>query len=130
MYAALVLCAFASDGPDAARNFSVLGNTPQPYPSISPKINKKISGTGRAQARVSRITVTKGSEMAKVLILGGGFGGVVAAERLAEQLGDEHQSAIQSKPQKAQETQNSFFIFVLVPFCGSCCVMFCESSPL
>ncbi len=29
--------------------------------------------------------------MAKVLILGGGFGGVVAAERLAEQLGDEHQ---------------------------------------
>jgi sulfide:quinone oxidoreductase len=29
--------------------------------------------------------------MAKVLILGGGFGGVVAAERLAQQLGDEHQ---------------------------------------
>jgi sulfide:quinone oxidoreductase len=29
--------------------------------------------------------------MARVLILGGGFGGVVAAERLAEQLGDEHQ---------------------------------------
>jgi NADH dehydrogenase FAD-containing subunit len=26
--------------------------------------------------------------MAKVLILGGGFAGVVAAERLAEQLGD------------------------------------------
>jgi NADH dehydrogenase FAD-containing subunit len=25
------------------------------------------------------------------LVLGGGFGGVVAAERLAEQLGDEHQ---------------------------------------
>ncbi len=29
--------------------------------------------------------------MAKVLILGGGFGGVIAARRLAEQLGDEHQ---------------------------------------
>ncbi|HEY5886047.1 MAG TPA: FAD-dependent oxidoreductase [Pyrinomonadaceae bacterium] len=29
--------------------------------------------------------------MAKVLILGGGFGGVIAAQRLAEQLGDEHQ---------------------------------------
>lgn len=29
--------------------------------------------------------------MAKVLILGGGFGGVIAAKRLAEQLGDEHQ---------------------------------------
>ena len=29
--------------------------------------------------------------MAKVLILGGGFGGVVAAERLAQTLGDEHQ---------------------------------------
>jgi len=31
------------------------------------------------------------AEMAKVLILGGGFGGVVAAERLAQQLSDEHQ---------------------------------------
>ncbi len=29
--------------------------------------------------------------MARILILGGGFGGVVAAERLAEQLSDEHQ---------------------------------------
>lgn len=29
--------------------------------------------------------------MAKILILGGGFGGVVAARRLAEQLGDDHQ---------------------------------------
>jgi len=29
--------------------------------------------------------------MARVLILGGGFGGVVAAERLAERLSDEHQ---------------------------------------
>jgi sulfide:quinone oxidoreductase len=29
--------------------------------------------------------------MAKVLILGGGFGGVIAAQRLAKELGDEHQ---------------------------------------
>lgn len=36
-------------------------------------------------------------EMAKVLILGGGFGGVVAAERLAEQLGDEHQITLVSR---------------------------------
>jgi len=35
--------------------------------------------------------------MAKVLILGGGFGGVVAAERLAEQLGDEHQVTLVSR---------------------------------
>jgi sulfide:quinone oxidoreductase len=35
--------------------------------------------------------------MAKVLILGGGFGGVVAAERLAEQLGDEHQITVVSR---------------------------------
>lgn len=35
--------------------------------------------------------------MAKVLILGGGFGGVVAAERLAEQLGDEHQITMVSR---------------------------------
>jgi sulfide:quinone oxidoreductase len=35
--------------------------------------------------------------MAKVLILGGGFGGVVAAERLAEQLGDEHQITLISR---------------------------------
>jgi len=35
--------------------------------------------------------------MAKVLILGGGFGGVVAAERLAEQLGDEHQITLVSR---------------------------------
>jgi len=33
----------------------------------------------------------------KVLILGGGFGGVVAAERLAEQLGDEHQITLVSR---------------------------------
>ena len=35
--------------------------------------------------------------MAKVLILGGGFGGVVAAEHLAEQLGDEHQITLVSR---------------------------------
>ncbi len=35
--------------------------------------------------------------MAKVLILGGGFGGVVAAERLAEQLGEEHQITLVSR---------------------------------
>jgi sulfide:quinone oxidoreductase len=35
--------------------------------------------------------------MAKVLILGGGFGGVVAAERLAAQLGDEHQITLVSR---------------------------------
>ena len=35
--------------------------------------------------------------MANVLILGGGFGGVVAAERLAEQLGDEHQITLVSR---------------------------------
>lgn len=35
--------------------------------------------------------------MARVLILGGGFGGVVAAERLAEQLGEEHQITLVSR---------------------------------
>lgn len=35
--------------------------------------------------------------MAKVLILGGGFGGVVAAERLAQQLSDEHQITLISR---------------------------------
>ena len=35
--------------------------------------------------------------MARVLILGGGFGGVVAAERLSEQLGDEHQITLVSR---------------------------------
>ena len=35
--------------------------------------------------------------MARVLILGGGFGGVVAAERLAERLGDEHQLTLVSR---------------------------------
>ena len=38
--------------------------------------------------------------MAKVLILGGGFGGVVAAERLAEQLSDEHQLTLVSRSRK------------------------------
>lgn len=35
--------------------------------------------------------------MAKILILGGGFGGVVAAQRLAEKLGDEHQITVVSR---------------------------------
>jgi sulfide:quinone oxidoreductase len=35
--------------------------------------------------------------MAKVLILGGGFGGVVAAEILADQLGDDHQITLVSR---------------------------------
>jgi sulfide:quinone oxidoreductase len=35
--------------------------------------------------------------MAKVLILGGGFAGVVAAERLAEQLSDDHQITLVSR---------------------------------
>lgn len=35
--------------------------------------------------------------MAKILILGGGFGGVVAAEHLAELLGDEHQITLVSR---------------------------------
>ncbi|HZN08230.1 MAG TPA: FAD-dependent oxidoreductase [Pyrinomonadaceae bacterium] len=35
--------------------------------------------------------------MAKVLILGGGFGGVVAAERLGQALGDEHQITLVSR---------------------------------
>jgi len=35
--------------------------------------------------------------MAKVLVLGGGFAGVVAAERLAEQLGDDHQITLVSR---------------------------------
>lgn len=35
--------------------------------------------------------------MAKIVVLGGGFGGVVAAERLAEQVGDEHQITLISR---------------------------------
>jgi sulfide:quinone oxidoreductase len=35
--------------------------------------------------------------MAKILILGGGFGGVIAAEHLAKQLGDEHQITLVSR---------------------------------
>jgi sulfide:quinone oxidoreductase len=38
--------------------------------------------------------------MAKVLILGGGFAGVVAAERLAKELGDEHQITLVSRTQR------------------------------
>lgn len=41
--------------------------------------------------------------MARVLILGGGFGGVVAAESLVKQLGDEHQVTLVSR--------NSRFLF-------------------
>src|ERR1051326_4362250 len=35
--------------------------------------------------------------MARVLILGGGFGGVVAAEALSQQLGDEHHITLVSR---------------------------------
>ena len=38
--------------------------------------------------------------MAKVLIVGGGFGGVVAAESLAKKLGDEHQITLVSRSRK------------------------------
>jgi sulfide:quinone oxidoreductase len=38
--------------------------------------------------------------MARVLILGGGFGGVVAAEALAQQLGDEHQITLVSRSKR------------------------------
>lgn len=38
--------------------------------------------------------------MAKILILGGGFGGVVAAESLVKQLGDEHQITLVSRSDK------------------------------
>ena len=38
--------------------------------------------------------------MAKVLILGGGFGGVVAAESLARELGDEHQITLVSRSRR------------------------------
>jgi sulfide:quinone oxidoreductase len=38
--------------------------------------------------------------MAKILVLGGGFGGVVAAERLAEALGDEHQITLVSRSRR------------------------------
>lgn len=38
--------------------------------------------------------------MAKILILGGGFGGVVAAERLADQLGDDHQITLVSRSRR------------------------------
>lgn len=37
------------------------------------------------------------TKMARVLILGGGFGGVVAAERLANELSDEHQITLVSR---------------------------------
>jgi sulfide:quinone oxidoreductase len=38
--------------------------------------------------------------MARVLILGGGFGGVVSAESLAQQLGDEHQITLVSRDRR------------------------------
>lgn len=38
--------------------------------------------------------------MAKILILGGGFGGVVAAERLANELSDEHQITLVSRSRR------------------------------
>jgi len=53
--------------------------------------------------------------MAKVLVLGGGFGGVVAAERLAEQLSDEHQITLVSR------SRNFIFYPALVKFAfGKC----------
>ncbi|HSD47877.1 MAG TPA: FAD-dependent oxidoreductase [Pyrinomonadaceae bacterium] len=38
--------------------------------------------------------------MAKILILGGGFGGLVVAERLAEHLGDDHQITLVSRSRR------------------------------
>lgn len=38
--------------------------------------------------------------MAKILIIGGGFGGVVAAERLADELGDDHQITLVSRSRR------------------------------
>lgn len=38
--------------------------------------------------------------MAKILVLGGGFGGLVAAKRLAENLGNEHQITLVSRSRK------------------------------
>lgn len=38
--------------------------------------------------------------MAKILILGGGFGGVIAAERLMKELGDEHQVTLVSRSRR------------------------------
>ncbi|HKG78867.1 MAG TPA: hypothetical protein VKA78_05595, partial [Pyrinomonadaceae bacterium] len=65
----------------------------------NPKNGETVNGTGRAHTSLSRmIWFAKGTmSMAKVLILGGGFGGVVAAERLAQQLGEEHQITLISR---------------------------------
>jgi len=38
--------------------------------------------------------------LAKILILGGGFGGIVAAERLANELSDEHQITLVSRSRR------------------------------
>ena len=46
--------------------------------------------------------------MAKVLILGGGFGGVTAAKRIAKLLGDDHQITLVSR------TRNFVFYPALV----------------
>ncbi|HET8783705.1 MAG TPA: FAD-dependent oxidoreductase [Pyrinomonadaceae bacterium] len=54
--------------------------------------------------------------MAKVLILGGGFGGVVAAEQLARLLGDEHQITLVSR------TRNFVFYPALVRLAFGKCV--------
>jgi len=66
------------------------------YYSQKSKLN---DGTGRAEAQPESELWVKGGRklMAKVLILGGGFGGVVAADRLAEQLGNEHQITLVSR---------------------------------
>ena len=51
----------------------------------------------KSKRRGSRVERREEVVMAKVLILGGGFGGVIAAKRLAEQLGDEHQITLVSR---------------------------------
>ena len=52
---------------------------------------------GCAVAGRKTVGCLKDKQMATVLILGGGFGGVVAAERLAQQLGDEHHITLVSR---------------------------------
>src|SRR5436190_21874030 len=51
----------------------------------------------RKPLNINSREVERAVKMARVLILGGGFGGVVAAERLAAQLSDEHQITMVSR---------------------------------